>query len=352
MADPQEGRGVDDISRQSSQLFVRRSTGLVREASALDATIFNAVFSRRSGNPRVGGVLRADRVPRLGPGLRDALVVRAEHPDPDHDVAAGVLDAEDRRRLRLGQPDPLASRGDRLEPRCRVLSGHRCHVLGAILPGVRRRPRAGRRSERSSTATRWSRRAPTSRPTRVGSSLGGMVMILWMTAILISGTKATFRWQNTFWFIASAGTLIAFVVLLFSSKSSFQHHFNSISHHYGAKGNAFQSVINDAHAQHIHPHAFGGATTPAIFVVDDVHDLELVERLSVRRAQERVEPQPADVDHVRGIELERDRTRGRAAAAVQGDRLPVHRRCQHRAERRLRAADRAVLPLLRGVVGQ
>ena len=40
-----------------SRLFVRRSTGLVREASALDATIFNAVFSAPVGATLAFGVL-------------------------------------------------------------------------------------------------------------------------------------------------------------------------------------------------------------------------------------------------------------------------------------------------------
>ena len=61
-------------------------------------------------------------------------------------------------------------------------------------------------------------------------------MVVWMTAILIAGTKATFRWQNTFWIIATAGTLLAFIVLLFASKSDFQTHFNAISHQFGAQG--------------------------------------------------------------------------------------------------------------------
>src|SRR3990170_7479154 len=41
------------------RLFVRRSTGLVREASALDATIFNAVFSAPVGATLAIGVLWA-----------------------------------------------------------------------------------------------------------------------------------------------------------------------------------------------------------------------------------------------------------------------------------------------------
>ena len=42
-----------------SQLFVRQSTGLVREASALDATIFNAVFSAPVGAVLAWGVFFA-----------------------------------------------------------------------------------------------------------------------------------------------------------------------------------------------------------------------------------------------------------------------------------------------------
>ena len=41
------------------QLFVRQSTGLVREASAVDATIFNAVFSAPVGATLAWGVFFA-----------------------------------------------------------------------------------------------------------------------------------------------------------------------------------------------------------------------------------------------------------------------------------------------------
>src|SRR6266853_4889768 len=46
-------------SDQQQQLFVRKSTGLVREASALDATIFNAVFSAPVGATLAWGVFFA-----------------------------------------------------------------------------------------------------------------------------------------------------------------------------------------------------------------------------------------------------------------------------------------------------
>src|SRR5579871_4964208 len=44
---------------QGQQLFVRRSTGLVREASAIDAAIFNAVFSAPVGATLAWGVFFA-----------------------------------------------------------------------------------------------------------------------------------------------------------------------------------------------------------------------------------------------------------------------------------------------------
>ena len=43
----------------TQELFVRRSTGLVREASAIDAAIFNAVFSAPVGATLAWGVFFA-----------------------------------------------------------------------------------------------------------------------------------------------------------------------------------------------------------------------------------------------------------------------------------------------------
>src|SRR2546423_15667409 len=51
--------GSPGAAPSQQQLFVRRSTGLVREASALDATIFNAVFSAPVGATLAWGVFFA-----------------------------------------------------------------------------------------------------------------------------------------------------------------------------------------------------------------------------------------------------------------------------------------------------
>src|SRR2546423_14103377 len=51
--------GSPGAAPSQQQLFVRRSTGLVREASALDATIYNAVFSAPVGATLAWGVFFA-----------------------------------------------------------------------------------------------------------------------------------------------------------------------------------------------------------------------------------------------------------------------------------------------------
>src|ERR671935_791822 len=59
---PRSGAGVvveGWVMPAEKQLFVRQSTGLVREASAVDATIFNAVFSAPVGATLAWGVFFA-----------------------------------------------------------------------------------------------------------------------------------------------------------------------------------------------------------------------------------------------------------------------------------------------------
>ncbi|HEX3803364.1 MAG TPA: APC family permease [Solirubrobacteraceae bacterium] len=266
MADLQQ-EGTDAPSRQSSQLFVRRSTGLVREASALDATIFNAVFSAPVGATLAWGVFFALTA------------------FPGADLVAAVL-------WSFVLNIPILIMMSLLASSMPKTGGDYVWVSRILSPPAALVSNFGAAFSAIIGATFWARYFPVfglgpvlvTLGTIFNSHglitagqhieadkgwifLGGFVMILWMTAILIAGTKTTFRWQNVFWFIASAGTLIAFVVLLFASKSGFEHHFNTISHTFGVKGNAYQKVITDAHAQNIHPHAFGGATTPAIFVI-------------------------------------------------------------------------------------
>ena len=253
--------------RPPSQLFVRRSTGLVREASWLDATIFNAVFSAPVGATLAWGVFFALTA------------------FPGADLVAAVL-------WSLVLNIPILIMMSLLASSMPKTGGDYVWVSRILSPPAALVSNLGAAFSAVIGATFWARYFPVFAVGPVLATLGtifhshglvtaatnvendkgwifllGFVMIAWMTAILIAGTKATFRWQNTFWIIATLGTLLAFIVLLFASKSDFVSHFNSISHHYGAKGNDYKSVITTAKAGNSHPHAFGSATIPAIFVI-------------------------------------------------------------------------------------
>ncbi|HWE10846.1 MAG TPA: APC family permease [Solirubrobacteraceae bacterium] len=262
-----EAPSAEVPSRQSSQLFVRRSTGLVREASAVDATIFNAVFSAPVGATLAWGVFFALTA------------------FPGSDLVAATL-------WSFVLNIPILIMMSLLASAMPKTGGDYVWVSRILSPPAALVSNFGAAFSAVIGATFWARYFPVfalgpvlvtlgtifhshtlvTAGTHIQADkgwifLGGLLMIVWMTAILIAGTKTTFKWQNVFWVIASAGTLLAFVVLLFSSKGGFQHHFNTISHTFGAKGNAYQAVIHTAHAQNAHPHAFGSATTPAIFVI-------------------------------------------------------------------------------------
>ena len=73
--------------------------------------------------------------------------------------------------------------------------------------------------------------------------LGGFSMIALMTAIHIAGIKATFRWQNAFWIIASLGTFLAFVVLLFGNTADFQANFGTLNQKFGGTDADRKSVV-------------------------------------------------------------------------------------------------------------
>jgi len=182
---------AEATSRQSGQLFVREGTGLVREASALDATIFNAVFSAPIGATLAWGVFFA-LTAFLGSDLVAVtrwsivlnipiLIMRSVLASSMPKAGGGYV---------WFSPILSSPRRARLEPRRRLLGRHRHDVLGALLPGLRRRAGTG------------DARHDLPQP-RTGHR----------------------------------------------GHPRFQSHFNSLSHHYGAKRNVYQNVIPTAHAQ-------------------------------------------------------------------------------------------------------
>ncbi len=249
-----------------SRLFVRQSTGLVREASALDATIFNAVFSAPVGATLAFGLFWAlSAFPQADfvgvtlitffiniPVLVMMALLASSMPRTGGDYVWVS-------RI-LAPPLALISNfGAALSAMIGATFWARYFAvlalgpvltsLGAML-GI-------------PTLTEWGTNFQTD---KIWTFAGGFAMVALMTAILIAGTKTTFRWQNAFWIIASVGTFLAFVVLAIGSTEDFRANFDTIN---GAQGGGtMQQVIDAAGVAGTQPDLANlDMTIPAIFVV-------------------------------------------------------------------------------------
>jgi amino acid transporter len=247
-------------------LFVRQSTGLVREASALDATIYNAVFSAPVGATLAWGVFFAlSAFP--GADLVWATIISFILNIPVLIMMALLASS----MPRTGGDYVWVSRI--LAPPLATISN-----LGAALSAM-------------IGATFWARYFPVFAlgPVLVtlgvlfenqalvdaGTNfqtdslwifLGGFAMIALMTGIHIAGIRTTFRWQNVFWIIASLGTFLAFLVLLFGNTADFQANFSALNQDFG--GTDAAGVIAAAGAQGAAPDVGNvDATLPTIFAI-------------------------------------------------------------------------------------
>src|SRR4026207_257623 len=209
-----------------SRLCVRRSTGLVREASALDATIFNAVFSAPVGATLAIGVLWAlSAFPGADPVWATLIAVVINIPVL---IMMALLASS---RPRTGGDYVWVSRI--LSPPLAMISNFAAALsamigatfwarffpvfaLGPVLVAL------GVIFD-NQTMVEWGTNFQTD---NLWIFLGGLGMILLITGILISGVKTTFRWQNWFWIIATVGTFIAFFALIFGDTASFTSNFN------------------------------------------------------------------------------------------------------------------------------
>jgi basic amino acid/polyamine antiporter, APA family len=249
-----------------SRLFVRQSTGLVREASALDATIFNAVFSAPVGATLAFGLFWA-----LGSF-------------PKADFVAVTLIAFVINIPVLVMMALLASSMPRT-------GGDYVWVSRILSPPLALVSNFGAALSAMIGATFWARYFAVlalgpvlgSLGTLLGmpvlnewgdhfqndklwTFVGGLTMIVLLTAVLIAGTRTTFRWQNVFWVIASVGTFLAFVVLLLGSTTNFQANFDSVNT--AAGGGTMAGVIDTAGVRGVSPDLGDTSMTlPAIFVV-------------------------------------------------------------------------------------
>jgi len=239
-----------ETSRQSSSLFVRQSSGLVREASAFDAMIFNAVFSAPVGATLAFGIFYA-----LGtsPGadivlaLLIAFVVNIPVCIMMSMMAAAMP--------RTGGDYVWISRI--LHPAAAVFSnfsaaisaligaafwarsfavlavGPTLAVLGAVTNNSGLISAGNAVSGSDATGQWW--------------TFGlGLLLIIILAAAMSSGTKIAFRVQNTCWIIASIGTFLAFVALLIASNSNFIANFNAFAQPFTHSANSYQAIQNAA----------------------------------------------------------------------------------------------------------
>ncbi|MFN8629723.1 MAG: APC family permease [Chloroflexota bacterium] len=247
-------------------LFVRQSTGLVREASALDATIFNAVFSAPVGATLAFGLFWAlSAFPQADfvwvtvicfvinlPVLIMMSLLASSMPRTGGDYVWVS-------RI-LSPPLALVSNfGAALSAMIGATFWARYFAvlaLGPVLTSLGAMLNI-------QTLTDWGTAFQTD---HVWTFLGGFSMIALMTIILVLGTKTTFRWQNIFWILASVGTFIAFLCLLLGSTQDFQQHFDALNTAQG--GGTMADVISTAGVKGLQPNLGDmSQTVPAIFVV-------------------------------------------------------------------------------------
>ncbi|HEX5440282.1 MAG TPA: amino acid permease [Ktedonobacterales bacterium] len=258
---------------KSSSVFVRQSSGLVREASALDAVIFNAVFSAPVGATLAFSTFYA-LVAFPGDDIVLSLVIAFVVNIPVC-VMMGLMAAA---MPRTGGDYVWISRI--LHPSAAVFSnfaaaisaligaafwarsfavlalGPTLAVLGAVTQNSGLVDAGNAISGSDTTGQLWT------------FGLGTLLIVILVIAMSM-GTRAAFLLQNTCWIIASIGTFLAFAALAIGSNADFIGRFNAFAKPFTNSPNSYQ-VIQDAAAKA--GYAFTGghplsATIPAVAVI-------------------------------------------------------------------------------------
>jgi amino acid transporter len=237
-------------SSPSSSLYVRQSSGLVREASVIDAIIFNAVFSAPVGATLAFGIFYA-----LGafPGadLIQALLIAFVVNIPVVIMMSMMAST----MPRTGGDYVWISRI--LHPSVAVFSnfaaaisaligaafwarsfailalGPALAVLGAVTQNNTLISAGNAVSGSDATGQLW--------------TFGlGLLLIIILAVAMSAGTKTSFRVQNVCWIIATLGTFLAFFALLISSNQAFIANFNAFAQPFTHSSNSFQSIQDAA----------------------------------------------------------------------------------------------------------
>ncbi len=240
----------ESSSTPSSSLYVRQSSGLVREASVVDAIIFNAVFSAPVGATLAFGIFYA-----LGsfPGadIVQALLIAFVVNIPVVIMMSMMASA----MPRTGGDYVWISRI--LHPSVAVFSnfaaavsaligaafwarsfavlalGPALAVLGAVTQNNALINAGNAVSGSDATGQWW--------------TFGlGLLLIVILAIAMSAGTKTSFRVQNVCWIIATVGTFLAFIALLISSNQSFIANFNAFAQPFTHSANSFQAIQDAA----------------------------------------------------------------------------------------------------------
>lgn len=259
---------MSNFSTGKSELFVRKSSGFVREASSFDAVVFNAVFSAPVGAVLAWGVFFSlSAFP--GANIIAAILISLVLNIPIILMMSSLASSMPRTggdyiwvsRILSPQLATISSFAAAFSALIGATFWARYFPVYALGPAL---VTFGSMFKNETMIT-WGNNFQSDKTWIV---IGAFVMIVLMTLILIAGTKRTLRWMNIFWIIASVGTFLAFIALAFGSKAKFQTNFNALSGDYGATGDSYQNVIagggSGASASSL---TNWDATLPTVFVI-------------------------------------------------------------------------------------
>jgi amino acid transporter len=254
-------------------VFVRKSSGLVREASTFDAIIFNAVFSAPVGATLAFGIFYA-LSSSPGSDLILALILAFLVNIPVA-VMMSIMAAS---MPRTGGDYVWISRI--LHPAVAVFSNLSATISALI--GAAFWARAFASIALGPTLAVLGAVTNNSALLNAGNAVGsndlagdwwtfgcGLLLIIILAITMSFGTKASFRLQNICWIIASIGTFIAFIALLVGSRADFTASFNAFAQPFTHNANSYeliQSTAARAGFAFTGEHPFS-ATLPVIAIV-------------------------------------------------------------------------------------
>ena len=230
---------------KDSSVFVRKSTGLVREASFIDAAIFTATFSAPVGTTLAFGLFWA-----LGafPGTNILLAI----------ILSAIIDIPILIMMAYMASSMPRTGGDYvwvsriISPSVGMVSSFAA-VFSALI-GAAYWARIwgsmgvgptfvilGTVLNNDSIVSLGNLAAG-----QTGTFVLGLLLIVMLVLTLISGTKRMFKIQNFFFAIAMLGTVLALLVFVFGNQSTFITNFNAFAQKYTSVTDSYNSIISAA----------------------------------------------------------------------------------------------------------